>query len=246
VDGIGVIIVAPAATAERHGFARVYGNVGLPALIILNGVLDCRYGDNDNHGGGGECGIDRLELVEDLQHNQKQKVGVGDAAKLLKQILWQERHQRVLGRRDPAGEHAQVWQLWAVKQSGQMAAMISVTNDVPVAAKVLHWPISALGVLVLIELIGRQGDVDEDLPRRRKGDGGAGDGLGVLFPHSLDFMRAAGIVSAIPSASRGYWCKRKGRRRLLATAAAKARGQWKQKSQAKASNKSLSPQNSAF
>ena len=107
-----------------------------------------------------------------------------------------------------------------------------MTNDVPVAAKVLQWPISALGVLVLIELIGRQGDVDEDLPRRRKGNGGAGDGLGVLFPHSLDFMRAAGIVSAIPAAIKGYWFKRKGRRRLLAAAAAEARGQWKQKSQA--------------
>jgi hypothetical protein len=47
----------------------------------------------------------RRQAGDELQHRAQQKVQVGDAQELLKEVDRQEREQRVLGRRDLVGRH---------------------------------------------------------------------------------------------------------------------------------------------
>src|SRR5262249_19167464 len=93
--GVADVDVGPVDEGLCDGF--VDGLVGLVTLIVLKGVLEGGDEEDSDEGHGGQDGVEISgKDWEDLEDDEEEKVEVGNAAELLKQVFWQESDDGVL------------------------------------------------------------------------------------------------------------------------------------------------------
>ena len=77
--------------------------------VVLEGVLDGRDAQDKDDGNHGHFLAKCAHSWNPVEQDDKEKVEIGEAVKLLQQILWYERKRRVFGRADGIVRVSPVW-----------------------------------------------------------------------------------------------------------------------------------------